>query len=522
MEWLNLLSLILNLCIKNRSYNDLREIPLEIGYSQQLEYLNLSHNQIERIPDTIAHLHCLTEFNISNNQLQEITPFIFTLSKLQTLNLSYNQIKQITIILNCNATNSLQNNNSNQKESSNSSLTLLDLSYNQISILPAEITQLPFLRRLRLEGCPLATTLDYQFKLSHNPPSLLEICARLIIREKAKILPSSGSTSTLPPTRKYQQIIMDLKKKKKETKPLMTPAIAIEKGEQQNDMIICNNDTAAATISKLKDTLTESLYHYISNYKLCSHCNGPYFTSFVSRGRWIDRNDTWIPLEYRLCSAHWSTESDRIYSMFSSSSFSSSGSNTGGEKKDLLPLLAFIHATVLPPLLPPPPINSLATSRSKSYFFGSTRSNRQQQLLGGAPGTISNSNSAVTLTGGGCDEEEEDSRTQAGLPPSVSLMTITEQQENLQPQQQQDNRVTSSSTLAAPVNEQQQQQQALLTLSELQQGPSPQPQHSTTTMDNFSLYSAVKRWNYRIRSNSSSLFLRSKNNTAGSTSASFY
>lgn len=178
---------------------------------------------------------------MSHNQLQALTPLISHLSKLQILNVAYNELKEITIV------------------SIHSSLTLLDLSFNPISILPAEITQLPFLRRLRLEGCPLTSTLD-DFSLTHNPPSLLEICSRIIVKTRKEL-------SVLLPT---------------------------------------------------------ELSNYLSNYKTCSHCQGPYFSSFVSRGRWIDRNDIWIPLEYRLCSAHWSNESDRIYTMFSTSLLSNS------------------------------------------------------------------------------------------------------------------------------------------------------------------------------------------------------
>jgi hypothetical protein len=141
-----------------------------------------------------------------------------------------------------------------------SNLTLLDLSYNPLAVLPAEITQLPFLRRFRFDGCPFTNTLDHQYQLEHNPPSLLETCARLIL-----------------------------------------------KSENQPQ-------------EKLKPKLTESLYNYLSRSKTCSHCNGPYFESYVSRGRWVERNDIWVPLEYRLCSAHWIDESDRVYAMFSACS----------------------------------------------------------------------------------------------------------------------------------------------------------------------------------------------------------
>ncbi|KAI7893369.1 uncharacterized protein EV154DRAFT_537066 [Mucor mucedo] len=219
------------------SFNYLTELPEEIACLQHLEQLNVSHNQIEFLPDTIGQLSRLVELNVSHNRLETLaTTTVDQLSKLQTFNVSQNKLKELRLT-------SIHVN----------SLTSIDLSYNPIAILPAEITQLPFLRRLRLEGCPLTTTLD-DFPLAHDAPSLVEICARIIVKTR---------------------------------QPL--------KG------------------------LPQTMESYLKRGKTCSHCGGPYFESYVSRGRWIDRNDIWIPLEYRLCSAHWANESDRIYTMFSQS-----------------------------------------------------------------------------------------------------------------------------------------------------------------------------------------------------------
>lgn len=203
-----------------------------------MEQLNLSHNQIVYLPDSIGQLARLVDLNLSHNALEILSSRISQLSKLQTLNVSYNQLKEMSLLV-----------SSNHQPSR---LTLIDLSYNQIAMLPAEITQLPFLRRLRLEGCPLTTTLDV-FSKHHNPPSLMEVCARSVVKR--------GMDRDLPP----------------------------------------------------------GLEAYLKEEKKCSHCGGPYFESYVSRGRWIDRHDIWIPLEYRLCSAHWANESDRIYTLFSQS-----------------------------------------------------------------------------------------------------------------------------------------------------------------------------------------------------------
>ncbi|KAI8086882.1 uncharacterized protein B0P05DRAFT_595102 [Gilbertella persicaria] len=239
------------------SHNLLQEIPDAIGYLHQLEVLSVSHNHITSIPDTICHLTQLKELNLAHNQISHLTPFVRHLKSLQTLNLSHNHLRRFTCSI-----KGLQG------------LASLDLSYNPLTVLPAEITHLPFLRRLRVDGCLFRHSLDQPTELVHNPPSLLETCARQIVRNEHIFLTSFATIS---------------KKKKKD------PTIAL----------------------KLKSLLSEPLYDYLCSSKACSHCHGPYFESYVARGRWIERNDIWIPLEYRLCSAHWSDESDRVYAMFS-------------------------------------------------------------------------------------------------------------------------------------------------------------------------------------------------------------
>ncbi|KAG1455377.1 hypothetical protein G6F56_007078 [Rhizopus delemar] len=238
----NICSLTPNISLLTRikkldlSNNHLNELPEAIGYLCQLEQFSVAHNNLSYLPDSLCHLSRLKDFELSHNRLISITPHIGHLSRLQSLYLNHNQLTNLPFAL-----------------EGLSSLVLLDLSHNPISVLPAQIIQLPYLRRFRLDGCPLATDIDH-FSLSHDPPSLLEICARSII---------------------------SLKKEK--------------------------------TNHSLPDTLSQ----YLTSYSICHHCRGPYFDSFISRARWVERNETWIPLEYRLCSAHWSDESDRIFATFS-------------------------------------------------------------------------------------------------------------------------------------------------------------------------------------------------------------
>ncbi|CAO3690522.1 hypothetical protein CU097_002084 [Rhizopus azygosporus] len=214
------------------SYNSIRCIPEAIGHLHHLEYLNLSHNQLMEIPDTLSQLSRLKELDLSYNKLQRITRFIGDLDRLQSINLEHNQLTELPFTI-----------------EGLLSLTTLDVSHNPIIILPAPLIQLPYLRRIQLDGCPLTGSVDF-LNTPYNPPSLVEICARLM------------------------------------------------------------------TTAQIECSLTETLDQYVSSYEICNYCRGPYFESFVSRGRWIKRNDVWIPLEYRLCSAHWFDESDRVIATF--------------------------------------------------------------------------------------------------------------------------------------------------------------------------------------------------------------
>ncbi|CAO3610021.1 unnamed protein product [Mucor hiemalis] len=63
-------------------------------------------------------------------------------------------------------------------------------------------------------------------------------------------------------------------------------------------------------------------HHHIAEYfkkeQTCSFCYGPFFDSFVTRGKFIERTGRQvIALDYKLCCAHWSDEQDRSLAMFS-------------------------------------------------------------------------------------------------------------------------------------------------------------------------------------------------------------
>ncbi|CAO3616012.1 unnamed protein product [Cunninghamella echinulata] len=238
------------------SNNKLMSLPESIGYLQSLESLYLGHNQLNSLPETIGYLTQLVELDISHNHLTSITPCIRYLKKLQYCILSSNQLKTVPVHFFLGLKR----------------LAILDLSHNTISVLPAEITQLQQLKRLILEGCPIlndtmppVTRMKLPcYTLSHSPPSLKELCARQIIR---------------------------------------------------------NRDYHSS--SSFFHVLPSHLINYLQSSTPCSLCQEPYFDTFILRGRLIERNQKWIPIEYRLCKVHFITEEDRLLSMFSTSLLSS-------------------------------------------------------------------------------------------------------------------------------------------------------------------------------------------------------
>ncbi|ORZ11228.1 hypothetical protein BCR42DRAFT_421793 [Absidia repens] len=246
----------LNLC-----NNMLIELPDSIGQLQQLEVLLLSKNKLQHLPDSIQHLPRLTELDLSYNQLSHL-PSLGHLTSLCTLLLSHNNLTRLPSDL------------IGMKR-----LVTMDLTNNPLPVLPAEITRLSNLRRLRLDHCHKLLSLNehvqMEVDLTHDPPSLKEICAR-----KALVLLSSSSNVN-----------------------------------NNNSKLVNTARQHSVTTTKL-ERLTGHLIPYLASANTCSSCHGPYFESHVIRRRLIEKNDLWIPLEYTLCSAHWSDEKDRLLNMF--------------------------------------------------------------------------------------------------------------------------------------------------------------------------------------------------------------
>lgn len=210
------------------------------------------------LPESIGYMQNLETLCIAKNKLQSLPDTIGYLSNLLELDVSFNQLQALTPCI-----------------SYLEKLKILSLAYNQLQYLPNHISGLSSLISLDLTRNPLKVLpaeisklpylrrirledcpfkTDLVYSLKHDPPTLLEICARKIRK--------SENTA-------YQQQL-----------PL-------------------------------------HLSNYIQSAKSCTSCHGPYYDSFVLRGRLMEKTDMHIPLEYTLCSAHWSDADDRILSMFS-------------------------------------------------------------------------------------------------------------------------------------------------------------------------------------------------------------
>ncbi|KAJ1949078.1 hypothetical protein IWQ62_006793, partial [Dispira parvispora] len=139
------------------------------------------------------------------------------------------------------------------------SLFTLDVSQNPIRALPAEIAELPFLRKLRLHRCALLTSLPpvNSDTISASPnrlvPKLTELAARTVVRWRVP----------------------------------------------------------------LSRRVPDNLCDYLASAQFCTYCHGPYFDHCHKRWRFLTKSNKRIPLVYSLCSPHWNDEAERVRAMFS-------------------------------------------------------------------------------------------------------------------------------------------------------------------------------------------------------------
>lgn len=220
-------------------------------------HLYRSHNSLTCLPDAIGSLQQLQLLNVAHNRLTEIPDTICHLARLTDLDVSHNNIRELTPFI------------GHLKK-----LRTLNASANQLDCLPVQIGGLvnlaalcvshnSQLRNLPAEIMQLPYLRNISFSncplsqtqsLKHDPPSLFEICARVAVTQ----LNWAGEHRNIP----------------------------------------------------------EHLVKYLDTAKPCTACGQPYFKEYVSRLRLAEKSENIVPIEYRLCSAHWSDDNDRVLYMF--------------------------------------------------------------------------------------------------------------------------------------------------------------------------------------------------------------
>ncbi|KXS20822.1 L domain-like protein [Gonapodya prolifera JEL478] len=234
----------------------LAKLSPNVGLLYNTTTLQLCCNELTHIPPEIGHLQNLQIFSISRNQIRSLPDTIGLLSKLVELRASENELESIPSSI-----------------GRLTKLTTLSLDNNRIACLPFEIGDAKALINLDLSQNPITVLpaeigrlkflrkfrLDdcplassFQYRLENSVPTLKELAARVIVRRQVPI------------------------------------------------------------VSHLQDELQE----YLTGAHRCSFCGGPYFESFAKRGKFIEKADYRVPLEYRLCVPHWNTEEERISLLF--------------------------------------------------------------------------------------------------------------------------------------------------------------------------------------------------------------
>ncbi|KAJ0032665.1 hypothetical protein NQD34_002746 [Periophthalmus magnuspinnatus] len=166
----------------NLSRNHLQELPCSLGDLRHLQKLSLEHNQLGSLPDSVGRLSCLRLLDCNNNQLTTLPSSLAQMTSLEQLFLRQNRLTLVPPLPSDSlkelylADNQISTLGSEQMSGLSvlsslelrgnkistlpegalpSTLTRLDLSNNDIGILPPTLGLLPNLTVLLLEGNPL-------------------------------------------------------------------------------------------------------------------------------------------------------------------------------------------------------------------------------------------------------------------------------------------------------------------------------------------------------------------------------
>lgn len=112
-------------------YNKLKKFPEGISDLKNLKMLEINNNQIKKLPPEIGNLENLLKLDITGNQLESLPPEIGKLRNLQKLHISNNQLRELPVEI-----------------GNLSQLRILGLVLNQLTQLPASIGQLTNLKQI--------------------------------------------------------------------------------------------------------------------------------------------------------------------------------------------------------------------------------------------------------------------------------------------------------------------------------------------------------------------------------------
>lgn len=186
--------------------NLITQLPAEIGYFSHVEEFDVSNNLLTSLPSQIGHLTNVVTLSLYNNKLTVLPPTIARLGNMKTLNLARNELTTLPFELALIST----------------SLVVLDVSHNQLSYIPHQLTESlgnlrvlmsgnPFSynakllnesRTLRAEdkhlismaSCPLLSDTYRDRTKTVQIPSLVELSARVIITQSIQISPGTLPT----------------------------------------------------------------------------------------------------------------------------------------------------------------------------------------------------------------------------------------------------------------------------------------------------------------------------------------
>ncbi|KAI9496377.1 hypothetical protein BDB00DRAFT_750852, partial [Zychaea mexicana] len=160
------------------SHNQIRTLPNELGNLTHLRVLNLSYNRIVALPNSIHRLNRLRAVNVSHNQLHTLPASMCTLDDLCVLIVNNNSLVHLPYQL------------GRLKR-----LATFHIGDNPLlTSLPAEIADMPSIRKLMADHCGFPETVP--LRLPHDPPSLVETCARQLI--KLRYSNATGSSKIAP------------------------------------------------------------------------------------------------------------------------------------------------------------------------------------------------------------------------------------------------------------------------------------------------------------------------------------